>query len=212
VTTSDTKRRLETAVLDTIREDGIAGVSARTVARRARVNQALIFYHYDNVPGLIEAAALASVSEAIERYRSRLAAAASFADLFATAQQLNAAEQAAGNVRVMAQLVAGAPLDPTIAGCARACLNRWIDALQPTIRRLLDAGPLAGLVDADGMTRAVSSAFIGLELYEGVDDLGAASAARSLAQLGAVLEAIDALGPVAGRTIRARLRRRSRRS
>ncbi|HEY7010879.1 MAG TPA: TetR/AcrR family transcriptional regulator [Jatrophihabitantaceae bacterium] len=211
MSSADTKQRLEAAALATLRTEGIAGLSARTVARRAGVNQALIFYHYESVPKLVEAAALASVSAAVARYQEDLAAAGTFAQLFAVGQQINAAERAAGNVAVMAQVVAGAHLDPAIHDCARACLDRWIHALEPSVERVLRGSPLRGLIEHRGLARAISSAFIGLELYETVDPDGAAGAVTSLEQLGAVLEAIDRLGPVAHRAVRAHVRRRLRR-
>jgi AcrR family transcriptional regulator len=212
VSSADTKRRLESAVLATLRADGIAGLSARTVARRAEVNQALIFYHYDNLTKLVEAAALASVGAAVEQYRPALAAAATFAELFAVGRQINDREREAGSVAVMAQLVAGAHLDATIGACARVCLDEWIGALEPTVDRLLRTSPLDGLLDHRGLVRTISAAFIGLELYESVDADGAAAAMNSLEQLGAILEAIDTLGPVAHHAVRAHVRRRVRRS
>lgn len=211
MTTSSTRQRLEDAVLQIIREDGIAGLSARIVARRAGVNQALIFYHYDSLSKLIESAARASVTRAIEEHRERLGAAKSFVELLGAAQEMNAAERDAGNVKIMAQLVTGGHLDPTIGACARGCLDEWIAALKPTVQRLLADSPLAGLVEPDGLTRAVGSAFIGLELYEGVDKAGADSAMSSLSALGKAMEAVEALGPVATRAIRAHVRRRSNR-
>lgn len=212
MSTADTKRRLTDAVLAALREDGIAGLSARTVASRAAVNQALIFYHYDTLPSLVETAALASVTAAVDRYRTNIEAADSFAELFAVGQQINTAERAAGNVAVMAQLVAGGHHDPAIGGCARACLDQWIAALEPTVARLLDASPLRGLVDHRGLVRALSSAFIGLELYETVDGDGAIAAMAALQQLGTLFEAIETLGPVAHRAVRAHVRRRARRT
>lgn len=83
--------------------------------------------------------------------------------------------------------------------------------LEPTVAALLDAGPLRGLVDPRGLVRAISSAFIGLELYESVDPAGASAALTSLQQLGTLLESIDGLGPVAHRAVRAQLRRHTRR-
>ncbi|HEY8302595.1 MAG TPA: TetR/AcrR family transcriptional regulator [Jatrophihabitans sp.] len=211
MSSADTRQRLEAAVLQTLRDDGIAGLSARTVARRADVNQALIFYHYDTVPKLVEAAARGSVAGAIDRYRADLTAVTTFTELLAVGRRINDLERAAGNVAVMTQLVAGAPRDPTIGACARTCLDQWNRALEPTVERVLYSSPLRGLVDHHGVVRAISSAFIGLELYQSVDPAGAADAMTSLEQLGAVLEAIDTLGPVAHRAIRSRLRRRSRR-
>jgi hypothetical protein len=49
-----------------------------------------------------------------------------------------------------------------------------------------------------------------LELYESVDPQGAAAATNSLDQLGALLEAVDALGPVSQRAIRSFIQRRMR--
>jgi AcrR family transcriptional regulator len=212
VSSSDTKQRLEEAVLAVLREEGITAVSARAVARRAEVNQALIFYHYDSVANLIEVAALSSVTTAIAQYRAAIEAVDTFARLFTVGQQIDSQERQAGNVAVMAQLVAGAHLDSTIGSCARACLDQWISALEPTTRRLLDASPLRGLIDPQGLVRAISSAFIGLELYESVDRDGAAAATASIGQLGALLEAVDSLGPVAHRAVRTHVRRRARRA
>jgi AcrR family transcriptional regulator len=210
LSSAETRQRLEAAVLATLRAEGMAGLSARSVARRADVNQALIFYHYDSVAKLVQTAALASVGAAIERHRAALAAARTFAELFAVGQRINAQEREAGNVAVMAQLVAGAHLDPMIGACARDCLAQWIDALEPTVAAILESGPLRGLIDPHGLVRAISSAFIGLELYEAVDPNGASAAATSLDQLGTLLEAIDTLGPVAHRAVRAHVRRRIR--
>ncbi len=203
-----TRARLEQAALATLREEGSAGLSARAIARRADANQALIFYHYGSVTALVAVAAQASVGAAIARYRPRLDAVTTFAELLAVGRALHHAERAAGNVAVMAQLTAAAQANPAVAETARHCLDSWADALEPTVRRLLRATPLDGLVDHHGMTRAVSASFLGLELYEGVDPAAAAAALGSLEQLGAVLEAVNDLGPVARRAVRARLRRR----
>jgi AcrR family transcriptional regulator len=212
LSTDATRARLEQAALAALREGGIAGVSARSIARRADANQALIFYHYGTVTNLVAVATQASVTAAVDRYRPQFDAASSFADLLAVGRALHDLERAAGNVAVMAQLTAAAQGDPVTADTARRCLDTWAGALEPTVRRLLRATPLDGLVDHRGLTRAVSASFLGLELYEGVDPGAAAAALTSLEQLGAVLEAVNDLGPVARRAVRARLRRRRGRS
>jgi len=45
----DTRTRLMHAALLTVRENGLAAASARTIAARAQANQALIFYHFHTV-------------------------------------------------------------------------------------------------------------------------------------------------------------------
>ena len=53
---SDTRVKLQKATAEALRESGIAGLSARTVAARAGVNQALVFYHFGTMPELVQAA------------------------------------------------------------------------------------------------------------------------------------------------------------
>jgi hypothetical protein len=53
----------------------------------------------------------------------------------------------------------------------------------------------------------VSAAFVGLELYEGVDPAAAQAAFAALEQLGVVADLLDDLGPVARRAVRAGTRK-----
>lgn len=58
--------------------------------------------------------------------------------------------------------------------------------------------------------RAVTGAFVGLELYEGVDPSGAGRAFDALEQLAEPAGVLDEPGPVARRAVRHRLRRTGR--
>ena len=107
----------------------------------------------------------------------------------------------------MAQLMAGAQRDEVLARAARHAMDLWRQQVEAVVRRVLEPTPLAEVVDPDGLARAISAAFIGLELYEGVDPDGARSALAALEQLGMLIEVVDDLGPVARRAVRARLRR-----
>jgi hypothetical protein len=69
---------------------------------------------------------------------------------------------------------------------------------------------VAEIADVPGLSRAVSAAFIGLELYEGVDEAGAARALEAIDQLAVLIEVMDELGPIARRALRSRLKRVAR--
>lgn len=204
---TDTKAKLLAATVESLREDGIAGLSARAVAARAEVNQALVFYHFKTVPALVDAAVRASVDASVEFYRSRFAGVTSLLELLRVGRELHAREKAAGNVAMVAQLLAGAQRDDTLAASARYAMERWHAELEPTVRRLLTGSPLAQIADPAGLARAISSGFLGLELYEGVDAAGAAQALDALEQLGVLVEVVDELGTVARRAVRTKLRR-----
>jgi AcrR family transcriptional regulator len=204
---ADTRAKLLAAAAASLRSDGIAGLSARVVAGRAGVNQALIFYHYKTVPALVDAAVRHSVDESLAQYRDALGGVTSLTNLLEVGRQLHERERAAGNVAIMAQVMAGAQHDPVLAGAARYAMDRWTEQVEAVVRRVLAGNPIADVIEPVGLARAISAGFIGFELYQGVDATGAALALDALERLGVLVDAVDDLGAVARRAVRSRLRR-----
>lgn len=205
--TTTTRQRLIDGALRAIRTHGIAGVSARTVAAAAGVNQALVFYHFGTVDGLLSAACQSATAERIEHYRDRLAAVGSARELLQFGGELHETERERGDVAVLAQLLAGAQVDARLADPVRTALRLWTAEVETVLRRLFADSPLADVTDLTGLSRAVSAAFIGLELYEGVDPDSAAAATSALDSLAVLLDLLDSLGPVARRALRSQSRR-----
>lgn len=206
---TSTKDRLLDATLRTVVEHGIAKVSARTVAAEAGVNQGLVFYHFGSVEELIAAACERGARERVDRQRAALDEVGSLSDLVALGRRIHEDEKREGNVALLGQLLAGAPSHPGIAEPVAAGLQLWIAEVEGVLARLLEKTPLHGVVDVPGLARAVSASFVGLELYEGVDEAGASSAMDALEQLANLLSAFEELGPIADRAVRRRLRRPS---
>jgi AcrR family transcriptional regulator len=203
-----TRIKLMSAAVEALRENGIAELSARSVAGRADVNQALIFYHFGSVADLIDAACRDAVDSSIDGYRSEFAAVSSFVELLRLGRVLHERERASGNVAVMAQLMAGAQGNERLATTARYCLARWNAELETVVGRLVDGSAFDGILEPAGLARAISSGFLGLELYEGIDRAGAEAALDVLERLGVLVEVVDELPPIAQRALRAKLRRR----
>ncbi|MEU0314506.1 TetR family transcriptional regulator [Nocardioides sp. NPDC006273] len=203
-----TKAKLMLAVTDLLKEDGIAGLSARAIATRADVNQALVFYHFGTVTDLVDQACRAATDEAAASYRDEFAEVTSLSELLELGWGLHERERAAGNITVMAQLLAGAQRDETLAETARYALARWNGEIEDAVARALRGSPVEAVVDAPGLSRAISAAFIGLLMYDGVDRPGADSAFASVEQLGALVEVIEDLGPAARLVLRSRLKGR----
>jgi AcrR family transcriptional regulator len=207
-----TREKLLDAAAAALAEDGVAGVSARTVAARAEVNQALVFYHFGSVSGLLDAAVRRSVDLAVASYRDRLRDAMSLAELLLIGRNLHESEKRAGNVAQMAQVMAGALRDESLAGAGRYAMERWSAEVADVLQRVLRPTPLHGLVDPQGLARAVAAGFIGLELYDVVDPEAATDALSALDALGALVSAFDAVPPVAVRAVRSRARKAIARS
>lgn len=202
-----TRRKLLDATAEVLRREGIAAVSARSVAARAGVNQALVFYHFGTLAGLLDASCRDAVDANVDFYRDQFAAVATLRQLLDVGRGLHARERDAGNVAMMAQLMAGAQHDETLVGALRHAMDTWNAEIELVVRRVLQGSPIAELVDPAGLARAISAGFLGLELYEGVDEAGATSALDALERLGVLVEVVDDLGPVARRALRARLRK-----
>ena len=83
--TADTKARLRAAAISTIRELGIAGVSARTVASRADCNQAAIYYHFGSLHDLLADACVAATQARVAAHRDRLASVTTVPELIEVA-------------------------------------------------------------------------------------------------------------------------------
>ncbi len=207
---TDTKQRLREAAIATVRERGIAGVSARTVAAAADLKPSVIYYHFDSLHHLLSEASTAATAERVERYRQHLAEVTTIEGLVEVARTLHAEEHERGNVRVLAQMLAGAQTDAGLAPGTVAALQLWIDEVEATLTRLLDGTVLAPLVDVAALARAVSAAFVGVELVDGVDGDATLPTLDALGQLAGLVQAVLDLGPVAGAAVRRHVRRSTR--
>ncbi|MYW47484.1 TetR/AcrR family transcriptional regulator [Streptomyces sp. SID161] len=205
----ETKNKLLEGALRTLTEQGIAKTSARTVAAAAGVNQALVFYHFGSVDELLAAACRYGAEKAVARYRERLAGVDSLSELLVVGREIHERERAGGQVALLGQLLAGAPTHAALGPATAAGLRLWVDEIEQVLRRVLAATPFGEFADPAGLARAVAASFVGIELYEGVDESGAHAALDALEQLGALVAAVESLGPVAQRAVRHHLRRRA---
>ncbi|MFG2487174.1 MULTISPECIES: TetR/AcrR family transcriptional regulator [Streptomyces] len=205
-----TKEKLLEGALRTLAEQGIAKASARTVAATAGVGQGLIFYHFGSVDELLAAACRYGAEQRVARYRDRLAALGSLAELLEFARAMHEEERAAGNVALLGQLLAAGQTSPVLAAATADGLGLWIEELEKVLTRLLAATPLDGYADPAGLARATAASFIGIELFEGVDPQGAGSALAALEQLAGLATMLEGLGSLSQRVVRHGLRRGTR--
>lgn len=203
-----TRAKLLQGTLDTLRGHGLGGASARGIAATAGVNQALIFYHFGTLDDLLAAACTYGAEQQVAHYRDRFADVTSATELLALSRVIRAEQR--GDLIVLGHLLAAGQTQPGVAQAAAAGLELWAGAIEEVLVRILGATPLAGAVDIAGLARAVAAAFIGLELYGGVDRDGTERAFDALGQLAALLGLLDDLGPLTQRAVRSRVKRARR--
>jgi AcrR family transcriptional regulator len=204
---TDTRERLIAGTLETVKEHGVAGVSARMVATRSGANQALVFYHFGSVDNLLAEACRTETARRVAAYKDKFEAVTTLRELLDVGRTLHSAERASRSIAVLAQLIAASHANPTLREAVADGLGLWTVEVEAVLRRVLATSPIDGLLDPAALARAVSAGFIGLELFELVDAHAAEDAFAELERLSKIAEAIDDLGPIARRAVRAKLGR-----
>jgi AcrR family transcriptional regulator len=168
----ETRARIVDAALQALRSDGIAGVSARAIARHGGFNQALIFYHFGSVEGLLVAVARRESERRSALYAPALRQVTSLPELVAVARTLHDEEFAAGSVAALTQMLAGAVGSEDLARGIWDALDPWTTLVRETIGRLLADTPYGDVLPPDDLTAAVTALFLGIELLTGLDPNG----------------------------------------
>ena len=165
----ETKERIVAAAFDALRSEGFAGATSRAIARTGGFNQALIFYHFGSVDGLLLAALDASSAARLARYRAALDEAASTADLLRMAGEIYREDREGGHTAVVAQLVSGSLARPDLAPAIVERMEPWITFCEDAIWRVLDGTPVAGLVPVRDLAYALMTFYLGVNLLTHLD-------------------------------------------
>ena len=192
-----TRAALVQAAIETLREAGFAGCSAREVAQRAGCNQALVFYHFGSVSGLL-LAALDDVSERrMAAYRPLIEGhGASLPGLAAAAREIFAEDLAAGHVKVLVELIAGAPSVPGMGEQVAERLAPWRELAEAAVRGAVGQSPLATLAPVKEIAHGLVAGFLGPEMLAELDGSPAAALALfdRFAALAALIDQAGLLG------------------
>lgn len=166
---SDTRQRIMDAAVETLREQGVVGTTARAIAQRGGFNQALIFYHFRSVPQLLMEAFSRTSDEQIARYEAAATDVSSLHDLVAIARRLHDEDLESGAVTAVTQLMAAAT-DPELGGQILDRIDRWIAIVERSLEGAAPArGPLAAVVPPRAAAYAISAMFLGIELLTRLD-------------------------------------------
>jgi AcrR family transcriptional regulator len=193
VQSAEVRALLVAAAIETLRETGFAGASAREIAGRAGYSQALIFYHFGSVNGLLLAALDEVSARRMDAYRGLLDHATSVTALSESARSIFVQDLDSGHVRVLVEMITGAQSVPGLGEQVAERLRPWRDLAEDAMRRALGRSAASRLLPPAEAAHALVAGFLGLELLASLDgDRDAALAvfdrARSLARL------LDVLG------------------
>jgi AcrR family transcriptional regulator len=162
--TKPTAQTIVDAALETLREEGFAGSTSRAIARRGGFNQALVFYYFGSLEGLLLAALEQASEERLARYRAAVADVDSIDTLIPVMADLWEQDKASGHVRVISQMIAGAVNRPELTERVVALMQPWVELAQETVQRVLPP-----FVPAREAADAIVTFYLGVNLMTNLD-------------------------------------------
>jgi AcrR family transcriptional regulator len=172
------RARIVDAALATLKAQGVAGASARAIARTGGFAQALIFYHFGSVNDLLLAALEETGRRRMDRYREAVGEGMALPDLVQAASEVYREDLEAGHLTVLAAMIAASVTSPDLGPRVTACLQPWLDFTEDVVSRAADRLPVVDLVPAADAAMAIVALYLGLELLTHLD--GDRSRAESL--------------------------------
>lgn len=164
-----TRQQLVDAAIETLKDHGYAGASARVIADRAGVNQGLIFYHFGSVTGLLLAAldAVSGIRQA--RYSAAVDGASSPAELVEVASSIYREDLDEGYAAVLVAMIAGAATTPGLGEEVSKRIAPWTDFARGAVSRTLEGSALGSMVPAESVGFAVVALYLGMEMLTHLD-------------------------------------------
>jgi AcrR family transcriptional regulator len=164
-----TRQRIVSAALETLKTEGFAGATSRAIAREGGFNQALIFYHFGSLDGLLLAALDHTSAERLQRYREAVEEADTAEELAEVAANVYAEDRDRGHMTVVSQMVAGSVAKPELAQEVVARMEPWIELCEDALRKALATSPAADVVPLRDLAYAVVTFYLGLNLLTHLD-------------------------------------------
>ena len=166
---SATRERIVHAAIETLGEEGFAGTTARAIAARGGFNQALIFYHFGSVPGLLVEAFRKTSEEQIAKYHAAAQEVHSLVDLVEIARRLHAEDLETGSITAVTQLMAAAASDEEAGNVILDRFEAWIKVVEEAVNNAIEGQPLQPVVPVREAAYAISAMFLGIELMSRLD-------------------------------------------
>ena len=155
-----TRKRIVEAAIETLKEEGFAGTSARAVAKRGGFNQALVFYHFGAMSELLLAALDETSERRMARYREALEGVNDLGRLVELAGRIYREDLDAGHMTVLAEIIAGASAVPEVGPEVVARLEPWIELTSPNSvpPAWIESPPVPALIVVDSVAGVSSTA------------------------------------------------------
>ncbi|MGW5242209.1 TetR/AcrR family transcriptional regulator [Monashia sp. NPDC004114] len=167
---NSSSRQTRTALIASARsvlaEHGYSGATARRIATHASTNQALVFYHFGSVDGLL-LAALDDVSERrMATFGETIEQATTIGALLEAVNRVIAEDTRGDDVAILVAMLDAGRGNADLARAVAERLAPWQALTERALARALGAHPMGVLVPVPLVARVVMATVLGLELLE----------------------------------------------
>lgn len=168
----ETRARLIKAGAECLRELGYAGTSARTIARAAEVNSALVFYHFGSVDALLLATLDKSSEERMAAYVPLAEQAKTVEELVDVATEVYRADLEGGHITLVSELVAASVAREKVELRKQivARTEPWLAIIQAQLERVIGGTPLGRLTPPRDLANFVVTFYLGVNLFTVLDE------------------------------------------
>ena len=167
---ADTRARIIDAALESLKADGYAGTSVRSIARRGDFNSALIFYYYGSLNGLLLAALDHTSAQRMTRYQAAVDAAGTLEELVTVAATIYREDVEAGHITVFSELVGASMSQPELGPEIVARAEPWIDFVEGVLRKVIVGTPFEQLLPTRDVAFATIAFYLGVNLLTHLEE------------------------------------------
>lgn len=183
-----TRTALVQAATELVAEQGWARATARAIGARAQCNQALIFYHFGSVEGLL----VAALQQVSERRMAAFAPALDEVDSTQTAlvllRRIVEQDVTSGDLSYLVALIDASRDDAVLRAGVLECLAPWQQLVERLLYRVLEPNPLGDLIPVPDLARVIMSGVLGLELLHSIDPVGTQGVLELSSAVGQLLQ------------------------
>lgn len=165
---SEAQQALMHATIELLGTKGFDAVTARAVSEKAKVSQALVFYHFDSVTNLIIQSASQMSSSRFDVYKKIIETTDDTNELLEKLFEAFEKDNNSGSYFAMNQFLSAARRDKVVAKHVEEIFGKWIELAKLSIKKIVGEIDPPGNLSTDDLALMALSFLLSLQMLNPV--------------------------------------------